>query len=82
MGVTVACHTVLTHGRTLKCGHKVPSHPKAPKKSDVHLLKQKGMESSVSYFSGDDDITELGAEAGWENFATCCELSSIEITAM
>ena len=27
---------------SLKCGHKIPSHPKAPKKSDVHLSKQKG----------------------------------------
>ena len=37
---------------TLKCGHKIPSHPKPPKKSDVHLLEQKGMESAFSKFSG------------------------------
>ena len=40
------------------------------------------MESSVSNFSGDDSIAELGAEAGWEDFATCCKLSSTEIFAM
>ena len=40
------------------------------------------MESSVSNFSGNDNIAELGAEAVWENFATCCKLLSIEITAM
>ena len=68
--------------RTLKCGHKIPSHPKAPKMSDVHLSQEKEMESSVSNFSGNDNIAELGAEAGWENLATCCKLSSIEITAM
>ena len=50
-------------------------------KSYVRLLKQKGMESSVSNFPGSDDIAQLGAEAEWENFATCCKLWSTEIFA-
>ena len=51
-------------------------------KSDVRLLKLKGMESSVSNFSGNDNFAVLGAEAGCENFVTCCKLSSTEIFAI
>ena len=40
------------------------------------------MESSVSNFPGSDNIAQHGAEAVWENFATCCKLSSTEIFAM
>ena len=52
------------------------------RKSDVLLIKQKGMESSVSNFPGSDNIAQLGAEAVWKNFATCCTLSSTEILAI
>ena len=40
------------------------------------------MESSVSNFSGNNNIAELGAEAVWDNFTTFCKLSSIEVTAV
>ena len=40
---------------------------------------KKKMESSVSNFPENDNIAERGAEAGRENFATCCKLSSTEI---
>ena len=73
---TLTAVSLTPHFQT-RSRHTISSHPKAPKKSDVRLLKQKGrMESSVSNFSGNDNmIAELGAEAVWENFATCCKLS-------
>ena len=40
------------------------------------------MESSVSNLPESDDIAELGAEAGWEDFAACCNLSSTGIFAI
>ena len=60
----------------------LPQNPPKRRRSRMFTRKQKGMESSVSNFSGNDHFAKLGAEAGWENFATCCKLLSIEITAI
>ena len=55
---------------------KVPNHPK------IGCSVVEGTGLSVSNFPGNDNITEHGAEAMWENFAACCKLSSTEIFAI
>ena len=50
--------------------------------TDLRLLKQKRVESSVSNFPENDNIAQLGAEAGWKNLASCCKLTSTEIFAI
>ena len=66
----------------LKMWPQNPKSSQSAKEVGCSLVNTKGMESSVSNFSGNDYVAELGAEAVWENFATCCKLPSIEITAM
>ena len=36
----------------------------------------------MSKFSGHDNVAELGAEARWEKFGSCCKLPPAVVAAM